>query len=148
MGAFAGIEMRAYRNTAGTGAGPTWVELKNLRELKLDFTKGEADATTRGGRGWKAYKGTTKDFSVEGQVIYDPSDPDYVALQSAFLTDQVLDLAFADGDIEQGGTTYIRTGCEVFGFTRNEGNEEVVMSDITFKRSFGTEPPVFVTVGA
>lgn len=141
-----GIEMKLYRNT-GTTQSPTWVELTNVKDLTIDFSKGEADVTTRGSGGWKAYRGTLKEFSLEFQMVYDPEDESFEAIEDAFMDNTALDLAIADGDIDTNGTRYIRTACEVFAFKRGEANEDAVMYDVSLKRTFSSTPPTFVTVG-
>jgi hypothetical protein len=141
-----GIEMKLYRNTGSTES-PTWAELTNVKDVNVDFSKGEADVTTRASAGWKSYRGTLKEFSADFQMVYDPADTSFAAIEAAFMDNTALDLAFADGPIATSGTRYIRTACEVFGFKRGESNEDAVMYDVTVKRTHSLTPPTFVTVG-
>ena len=53
MGQKLGMEAKLYRNTRQLRS-PTWVEMKNVKDLTLNLEAGEADVTTRGNNGWRA----------------------------------------------------------------------------------------------
>ena len=98
-----GLECKLYRDNSGT-----WEELGNVRDLSINMEMGVADVTTRGGNGWRQNVATLRDGTVTFQMVYDSSDADFTALQTAFLASTAagreIKIAAMDGDIATSGT--------------------------------------------
>jgi len=63
-----GLDAKLYRNTATWGS-PSWDEFTNVKDVKLNLQKAEADTTTRGGNGWRSKTGTLKEGSIEFTMV-------------------------------------------------------------------------------
>src|SRR5574340_251704 len=86
-----GLDAKAYRLTTGTRAAwpasgaPTDLELMgNVKDVTINLETGEADVTTRAGNGWRQTAATLKDGTVEFEMIWDPGDTDFTAIQAAW----------------------------------------------------------------
>ena len=98
-----GMEAKLYRNT-GSFAAPTWVEMTNVKDLTLNLEAAEADVTTRGNAGWRATIAALKDGSIEFEMVWDPADAGFTAIQDAYFNNTTVEFAVMDGD-EPKGTT-------------------------------------------
>ena len=140
-----GMEAKLYFDPSGVG-GSTWTELTNVRDNTLNLEKGEADVTTRGNSGWRATVGTLKDGSVEFEMVWDPDDDGFDAIQDAYFNDSVIGLAIMDGDIDTG--TGLMADFSITNFTRNEPLEEAMTVSVTAKPTYSTSAPVWLEQGA
>jgi hypothetical protein len=142
-----GLEGKLYRNT-GTYASPTWVEMTNVRDVTGTLTKSLTDVTTRANDGWRAQAGTLKEKELSFQMVHDPADAAYLALRTAFFasTDTPIEIAWADGPIATTGTTYIRASMIVSSFSRSEGLEDAMITDVTMVVARSSNAPSAVTV--
>lgn len=143
MAAILGVNCKLYRNT-GTWASPTWDEVTNVKDLTLNLEKGEADVTVRGGNGWRQTIGTLKDGSIEFQMVWDPSDTDFTAIQTAYFNDTSIELLALDGSVTPAaGVTVqgLHADFSVTNFTRNESLEEAVLVDVSLKPTYSSNTP-------
>jgi len=158
-GAKLGMGMKLFRNTAADYDTPTWVEVGNVRDLTLNLTSSQADATTRGNNGWRAMVAALKDGSVDFEMIYDPEDTDgWVAFRDAYDNKTPQDIAISDdsmtpADIPTGENgTYFRAVFTVQTFTQSEPLEDIVTNAVNMTPTYVTDPaqaPKFgQTVGA
>jgi len=145
MGSKLGLEAVLYRST-GTYESPVWNEIPNVKDNKLNVTKGEADVSRRGSGGWKASVGSLKELSVEFSMVYRSGDADFDAIQDSFFNGTVLDLAAMDGDIETTGSLGIRFQGEVMSFSRNEQLTESIMYDVVIKPTDSDHPPEWMEI--
>lgn len=144
-----GLDARLYRNT-GTSQNPTWVAINNVKDLTITIEKGEADATTRASGGWKQTVPTIKDATVEFEMVWDPSDAGFTAIQTAFFNNEGIELAAMDGPLPppQGKTVQgLRALFGVQKFSRNEPLEEVLTVSVTLKPTYGSTPQWFTQTG-
>jgi hypothetical protein len=139
-----GLDAKAYRNS-GTYAAPAWSEMTDAQEVTLNLEGAEAEVPRRGSVWRKRLLGLL-DGSVEFQVLYDGADGDFQAIRDAFLGREVIDLAFADGDIATAGTQYLRSEWYVTSFTRNEPLEEALTYSVTVRPAESENDPEWVTV--
>lgn len=60
-------------------------EMKNVRDLTLKLSAGEADVTTRDNEGWRATATTLRECSVEFETVWKPDDAAFQAIRTAYL---------------------------------------------------------------
>jgi hypothetical protein len=140
-----GLDAKLYRNT-GDYASPVWVELTNCKNVSRKLEKGESDVTTRGNNGWTATAGTLKSLEVSFEMVYDPEDANYTAIESAFFDNEVIEVAIMDGDIAVDGTRGVRCSVEVFNFEQKEDLTEAIMVDVTLKPTYAANAPERMTI--
>lgn len=145
MGAKVGLDAKLYRNS-GTYAAPTWSELVNAKDVTLNLEAGEADASRRGGNGWRETLMALKDGSVEFELVYDNTDAEFTALKDAFFGGTTVELAVMDGDIADTGTQGLRATMSVVNFSRNEPLEEALTVSVTVKPAPADNPPEWMSV--
>ena len=140
-----GLECKLYRDNSGT-----WEEIGNVRDLTLNMEMGVADVTTRGGNGWRQNVATLRDGTVTFQMVYDTTDADFTALQTAFLATTAagreIKIAAMDGDIADSGTQGLVAFMNVTNFSMPENLEEAVMVDVTLQPSYNSTAPEWTTI--
>ena len=146
MGVKLGLDCKLYYCAAGIGGTPTWTEITAAREVTIPVSKGEADASTRGGGGWKATIGTLKDAAIDFELLYDPADAAAVAILSAFLSGATIGLCAAHGPIATAGTEYFKADCQILKFEEKEPLDNVVTVAVTAKPTYSANQPAFTTV--
>lgn len=139
-----GMEAKLFRNT-GTAESPTWTEIANVRDVTLNLEKGEADVTTRANGGWRATRGTLKDASIEFQMVWDPGDAGFAAIQAAFFSGDPIELAVMSGPMDDDDSEGLRAVCDVMTFSRNEALEEAILVDVTVKPTYSATAPSWIT---
>lgn len=140
-----GLEAKLYRNTA-TYAAPTWVEMKNVKDLTLNLEASEADVTTRGNAGWRATLAALKDGSIEYEMVWDTADPDFTAIKDAFFGNTSVEFAVMDGDVTTAGSQGLRATMSITSFSRSEALEEAISVSVTAKPTYAANPPEWMTV--
>lgn len=140
-----GLDCKLYRNSA-TYAVPTWVEMKNVKDLTLNGETAEADVSARKSR-FRLRARTLIDLGIDFDYLKDTDDlTNYQALRSAWLGSVDLEFAVADGDITTQGTEYLRFTGGVFKFTENQPLENGVGAAVTVKPTPSAHDPEFVIV--
>jgi hypothetical protein len=126
---------KLYYNT-GTYASPTWAEICNVKDLTLSLEKDEVDVTTRCSGGFKEYADGLLDANVTFNMLYDPSDAAFTALQTAFFAKTAVEVLVLDGpetpasgDTSQG----LRSTTMVKSFSRSESLGEALMTDVALR---------------
>lgn len=145
MGTKFGYECRLFRNTA-TYETPTWVEVDNVKDLTLPLAEDEADTSTRKDRGFKTAAGSLLDAPIEFQMVWDPEDEGFTAIQQAFFARTGIEMAVLDGEIDVAGSQGLRATMAVLNFTRNENLGEAVTVSVTMKPKRADNPPEWMTV--
>ena len=141
-----GLDAKLYRNT-GQYATPTWSEIVNARDVTLNLEAGEADASRRGGGGWRETLAALKDASIEFDLLYHKADAEFTALKDAFFSRTPLDILALDGDSATTGSQGLRLIAQVTGFSRNEPLEEALTVSVTLKPTPNADsPPSWYTV--
>jgi hypothetical protein len=148
MGSFVlGYNAKLYRNT-GTYASPTWSEMTNVKDLTLNMDLDEADVTTRASGGWKANVATLLDGSIEFEMVYDPTDANFTAVQTAFFSRSAVEFAAMDGPIATAGSQGLRATCMVKQFSVEEKLAEALTVKVTIKPTYAANPPSWYTVSS
>lgn len=125
MGTKLGLECKLYRGAAGATAN---TEMTNVTNVSLSLEKGEADITTRAADGWKMSAATLKEASIEFEMLYDPQDADFLAIQSAYFGNTALAFFISDGS---GGG--LDCDCVITNFSIDQSLEEAVKVSVTLK---------------
>ena len=126
---------KLYYNT-GSYATPTWSEICNVKDLTLSLEKDEVDVTTRCSGGFKEYSDGLLDANVTFNMLYDPTDAAFTALQSAFFGKSAVEFAVMDGALPpaSGETSQgLRATCMVKSFSRSESLGEALMTDVAIR---------------
>lgn len=142
-----GIEGKLYRNT-GTYASPTWNEIQNVRDLTFTLEKDEVDVTTRANSGWKAFRYTLKNASLEFDMLWDPSDEDVQALRDAFLNNTTIECLVLDGPVTTNGSQGLRATFDVGRFTRNEPMGDTMIVSVLLRPTAAQNPPEWFVVSS
>lgn len=77
-----GFEGKLYHGTAGTTAA---TEATNVKDLTLDLSASEIDASTRGNGGYKGYLRGLKDVGISGKSNWNSTDTFLTALRTSFI---------------------------------------------------------------
>ena len=120
-------------------------EVTNVKDLATDFSAGEADITTRGSAGWRETLATLREGTVTFQMVWEPGDEAFDAIQEAFLDNTLIAAAVLDSDptdtpdVSEGIVGYF----SVTNFSLTQNLEEAQMVDVTLKLAeFGYWHPV------
>ncbi len=146
-----GIDCSLYYNTATFGT-PTWVELTNVSNVKIDAAWQSGNGSTRATRVIKEGR-TQLPLQITGSMLADKSTG-YVAMRTFYYasgTAAVMDVMCLDGSSSTNDSDGVRFEAEVHDFSRDEGDGNVVYRNFTLKPTvFGTNviQSVLVTTGA
>lgn len=148
-----GLEGKIYRQTSGTraawpgtGAAPNLDEVPNVRDVTLNFTKTEADVTTRGGNGWRQIVAALKDATLEFEMVYDTADADFTALQTAFFANTVIAMAILDGGSATVGTQGLWADFMIVGFEKSQPLEGAMTVRVSARPTYSAVAPAWITV--
>lgn len=151
MSAILGLACKLYYQTTGTraawpvaGPPPNLALIGNVRDLTLNLSTGEADVTTRGNNGWKAMAATLTDGSAEFEMVWNPGDTAFDAIQAAFFAKTSLAFAILDGLSNVDGSTGLWADFIITNFSREEALEEAVKAKVTIKPAFSDVAPEWV----
>lgn len=144
MAASVGLDAKAYYNE-GTYAAPDWTEITAVRDINFNLEKGKADTSSRGNEGWKTYKATLKDASIEMTLVWDTSDASFAALQGAFFDGTQIEVLILDGPVTTSGSEGLRATMEVFSFSRGEPLEDTLTANVTLAPSKADNNPEWYT---
>jgi hypothetical protein len=131
MAVIRGKDFKLYRNTDSPyDNSPTWALVPNVKDLTRNLEKTLADASVRGST-FRQQVGTMKDLSLDFQMVYDPTDSDVTAFETAFFADGDVEILVLDGLISASGSKGLRFMAQVTNFTVNEALEDVGLVDVT-----------------
>jgi hypothetical protein len=139
-----GLEAVLQYNSGSYGT-PSWNAITTISDETLQVERGKADMSTRGTGGWKAYRGTLKDFTLEFDIKVTASDTAFAALQSAFINGTQLDMAATDLPIASSGAQGPRAYMEVESIQRKEPLEDAQVYSIKMYIGYNTTPPTWWT---
>jgi hypothetical protein len=137
MSTVLGLDAVLYRGAAGT-QGAT--EVTNVKDLTLTMESGEANVTTRAAAGWKASIATLKDASLEFGMLYDTSDADFQAFQSAYFSNTPMALFISDG-----AGSGLDADFSIISFSVDQKLEEAISVTVKAKPTASTRAPQWVT---
>ena len=138
--AILGLNCVLQRGEAGQTAS---TEMKNVKDVEMNLTTGEADITTREANGWRAYAATLKEASLTFQMNYESDDADLKAIQTAFMNNSAI--AFLVGDDEGNG---LDAEFVITEFNIPQPLEEAVTVSVTARPTLSTRAPSWKTAGA
>lgn len=133
MAAKRGRDFKLYRNTDDPyDSSPTWSEVTNVRDLSRSIEKLLANASIRGSE-WVLQVATQKQLEITFQMVYDPDDTHYDAMETAFYDDAIHleEFLILDGPIGTVGSKGLRVHAEISNFSVNEALEDVGLTDVT-----------------
>ena len=120
----------------------SYTVLGNVKDLTFTLEAGEADVTTRGNAGWRAYVGTLREASLEFEMIWDTQDAGFDAIKDNFLDPSNNPLYMKALDASNGAG--LKARFTVLSFSRNEALEEAQTVSVTAKVTYdGQYPPVW-----
>ena len=122
-----GLDCKMYRGVAGSQAA---TEMGNVQDVTVECDKEEVSVDTRAtaANGWNAVKGGLKNGAVNYKMIYDPTDADFQAIQTAYFANT--QLAFFIADDGGGG---LDADFEIMKFTVTQPLKTAVTVDVTIK---------------
>ena len=112
-----------------------WTEITNVKDVTLNLETGEADITTRANSGWQATAATLKNGTVEFDMVWDPTDAAFTAIQAAWAAAGEIAVAVMDGSIIVAGKQGFVANFTVTNFSRSEPLTEAVSVSVTLKPS-------------
>ncbi len=142
-----GFDAKLYFDASGVGASD-WSELSNCKDLTLNLTSDEADASTRANGEWKATLQGRKDASIEFEMVWNKNDAGFTAIKNAYINRATIGIAVMDGDIDTVGSEGLQANCQVMSFTRNEPLGEALTVNVTIKPTYSSTAPTWATVAA
>jgi hypothetical protein len=134
-------DAKLYYSTSSYEANPAdpatyWTEICNVKDLTLSLEKDEIDVTTRCSGGFKEYADGLLDANVTFNMLYDPADTAFTALQTAFFNKTSVEFAVMDGALPapSGSTSQgLRASCMIKSFSRSESLGEALMTDVAIR---------------
>jgi len=147
-----GFNAKLYRQTSGTraawpgtGAAPNLDEVPNVRDLKLSEDTAVADVSTRGGGGYTQEVAALKHVGATWQMVYDPSDADFTAIQTAYRTNAVIALAILDGTAATVGTQGMWFDAMITKFEMTQELTNAIVVDVEVVNAYSAVAPAWVT---
>lgn len=94
-----GMDAELYVGAAGNPTAITGLtKYDAVSDVTLNATADEADVTSRGNSGWRAFCSTLREMSVDFTIKWCPSDPQFVMLRNAYLGNTVIGVGVKTGD--------------------------------------------------
>jgi hypothetical protein len=140
MGLKIGANNTLNYNTASYGS-PSWSPIPTARDVTLNLDAEEADASTRGGGGYKASEPTLKGVSFEWDMLEDHTDTAYLAIRAAYFAGTTVDLRASTAAATAAGELWLRAVCKIFGFKKGEPLNGVNTFTVTAKPCFSANAP-------
>ncbi|MDO5554355.1 MAG: phage tail tube protein [Planctomycetia bacterium] len=98
-------------------------EVKNVQDVTVTLSAGEADITTRGNRGWRQTVPTLRECTIEFTMLYLPGDTTFDTLHEAFESGDTVAVS-VEGISGQFGVT---------NFSYEQPLEDAVKVNVTLK---------------
>ncbi len=135
-----GLDAKLFRGEAG---GKAETEVTKVKDLNLNMESGEADATSRATKGWKATVATLKEATLEFKLLYDTEDEDYNAFAEAYFGNKPMALFVSDGH-----GTGLDADFTISNFSIDQPLEEVLAVNVTAKPTASERAPQWVSGGS
>lgn len=129
----------------GTATVGDYTAMTNVKDLTINFSHEEADATSRANQGWKATEPTLKDNEISFVAVWDTGDANFEAFREAWEDKTLLGIAVLDGALTTGDGWELNA--KVFGFEVSQPLSGVVEVSITLKVAYSAAAPVWVEGG-
>jgi hypothetical protein len=127
----------------GVASGEEWTDLTNVRDVTFTNEATEADATTRAQAGFKALVPSLQTAGVEFEMVWNPEDTGFSAIQDAYQNREAIGLRVLD----QAGGQGIEADFAIFNFTRDENLDDTMKVKVSAKLTYSSTPPAWVTGG-
>lgn len=114
-----------------TAASVTWVEMDNVSDVNVSFSRETADGTTRGNGGIRKNVDTIADLEVTFTLDADTSVAWWAVIKNAIINRTVVPFAVMDGAETVAGADGYAANFKVTGFNRNEPIAGVLTYDVT-----------------
>jgi hypothetical protein len=131
-----GLDAKLYRGTAGSTAA---TPMTNVRKVKLNREKAEANLSRRGSR-FNLSKSTMKTISVEFEMVGSDTDADLAAIRAAWEADTPLAFKIVD----KTGGRGVDADFEIFKFDRDEDEEKEQVYAVILKPTYVSRYPAEV----
>ena len=142
-----GIKGQMYCNS-GSYSSPAWNRYKAARDVTMAVSRNEVAVKNKGSL-WIKYLSGLRDALLDFEADWEPGDPVFDALQSAFWTEAPLDFLLLDGGIKKAGAQGLRAGFIVTKFERSEPLEDVMSVSVSLRLAADCEQdPEWVTTGS
>ncbi len=142
----AGLAGKVYWKAGQISTAGTYAELKLVRDVSVESSATEIDASSRASLFKKTLAGQV-DTSFEFEAIYDMADTGIAALQSAYLNRTLVALKILDGpDTVGSGSQGWFLDVVVLKFTRSEPLDGVQTVTIMVKPAPSNTEPAWITV--
>jgi len=136
-----GIEGKLFYCAAGIGGTPTWIEAAHLKNVSAAIDGKEVDLTTRANGGFEATGVALLSAAIEADMPHDPTDADYIALETAFFAKSTIGVAVMSGAIAAAGSRGLWADCLVTKFQREESADGAQEIKLTLKPTRSANPP-------
>jgi hypothetical protein len=137
-----GWQCKGYRDSASSGAGnpasPTWTELGELSDVKIDATQSEADASVREAGGIELTEPSMLQVNITGTLQWRANNANCLALLTAFQTRAAVNMMFLTGASNDANAKGYKGDFKVFGFPIDQPLKDLVKIELTFKPCVST----------
>ena len=141
-----GREAKLYHNS-GSVASPTWVHIKEARDLSLNMTADSFDVTDRTSR-YKLYGTGSVDVEISGKITFRTSNTNCKTIRDLFLSGCAAEFALMSNTITgaDGAAEGIRGGFAVFTNSMEFPLNDGMTVDISLKPAYFEASNAFVDV--
>jgi len=134
MGVKISLDLALYRNT-GTFLAPVWNIVDNVKDVALNRTMGEGDASSRL-NDVKMSEPVLQDASFEFAMVDDDTDTDLIAFRAAFDNRTIVEFA----SVYRATGAGFRYECKIFGLSEPQPLENVNVINVSAKPCYTTNP--------
>jgi hypothetical protein len=140
-----GLNGLFYLNSGSYGS-PTWGIVNNIVDLDTEMQMGEEDASNRAQSGFKTIMPTLDEWSIEGGMLYNPSDTNWQTFNTSRAARTPIDLTLRDQAIANTGSQGPRVPTAyITKFGRKEPLNGVMTTPLAIKPGPGSNPPSWMT---
>jgi hypothetical protein len=140
MKTFVGAYDKLNFKAGGTAGVPTgFTECGAARDVTVSVEMGEADVTTRASAGWENTEPALKKMSINFELLYDPDDAGFAALEAAVQSRAVIGLQAVDADGKG-----VMGDFKIFSWVKTEALDGADVYAVTCKVARSANPPEWV----
>ena len=126
--------IEAYTTALTAAVGASGI-ISNARDVNVNLSKESLDATTRENDGWSQTAPGLKDGTIEFDMLWKPTDPNFSLLRDAWLNDTEVFAAALDGAYDTVGSQGPAGAFVCTGFKRAEPVRDLMVASVTLKPS-------------
>lgn len=133
LGPVASFEAKLYYDSADSVSTPTWVEIKNIKDVAEPDSLEKLDVSSRASKNKKYWAGMAdQNISTQYQFQKGVTDTVFTALKAKKESGDQIQLACCDGDIVVTGSTYFKDWYVITKFDRKEDLGGTIVYDLEF----------------